>query len=318
MTFDYRSSVSIGELCIYSSALIIGIFLAARPGFGRNWGWFYLILFCLARIIGPAMQLSTLHGSPRASIYEGYAILNNVAISPLELVILGTLNRLLDSIHKTYNTFLRTFMLQIIQVVVVLGLILGVVGGVRAGNSFEEGNASGQHVFHPGPLGKAGSILLISCYVAIVIITALLSIFKSHLEAGETRLLLAVVLSLPFLLVRLIYTGFSTFSYNPKFNILDGDTTIFLCVALIEELIIVIIFEVTWLTLRRQVKEQHNKARRQIDSSNGSDPTQPKRGKSTGQIALGFAKATIFGHLVMLFVNRSHARSGVEMQARRA
>ncbi|KAE9378590.1 hypothetical protein N431DRAFT_499386 [Stipitochalara longipes BDJ] len=293
MAVDYRSGVSIGELCLYSPALLVSIFLAARPGFGHNYGWYYLIL-----------------------LYEGYAILNNVAISPLELVILGTLSRLLDSIHKTYNTFLRTFMLQIIQVTIIVGLILGVVGGVDAGNSFEEANAGGQHVFHPGPLNKAGSVLLISCYVAIVTITALLSIFRSHIEAGETRLLLAVVLSLPFLLVRLVYTGFSTFSYNPKFNILDGDTTIFLCVALIEELIIIIIFEVAGLTLRKQVKE-HSEARRQIDSSSSSDPMQPKKKKRVGEVALGLAKATIFGHLVMVFVNRYHGERDVEMQPQR-
>jgi hypothetical protein len=185
MTIDYRSGVSVGELCVYCSALLVGIYLTARPRYGRNPGWFYLILFCLARIIGPGMQLSTLHGPQHASLYEGYAILNNVAISPLELVILGTLSRLLNSIHKSYNTFLRVWMLYYIQAIVILGLILGIVGGIDAGNSFKQGNASGQHVFYPGSLNKAGSILLITSYVAIVITTALLSIFRSHIESGE-------------------------------------------------------------------------------------------------------------------------------------
>jgi hypothetical protein len=307
MTLDYRSGLSVGEICIYSPAVLVGIYLAARPGFGRNWGWFYLVLFCLARIIGPAMQLSTLHGPPKASLYEGYAILNNVAISPLQLLILGTLSRLLDSIHKTYNTFLKVWMLYIIYAAVVLGLILGIVGGIDASNSFEQ-----KHVFHPGTLNKAGSIILITCYVAIVAITALISISKSHIEPGENRLYLAVVLALPFLLVRLVYTGFSTFSYNPKFNILDGNTTIFICMALIEELIIIIIFEVAGLALRRQVKEDLERAG-QIDSSNSSDAKQPKK-KSAGQIALGLAKKTIFGHIVMLCVKKDRGERDMEMQ----
>jgi hypothetical protein len=307
MTLDYRSGLSVGEICIYSPAVLVGIYLAARPGFGRNWGWFYLVLFCLARIIGPAMQLSTLHGPPKASLYEGYAILNNVAISPLQLLILGTLSRLLDSIHKTYNTFLKVWMLYIIYAAVVLSLILGIVGGIDAGNSFEQ-----KHVFHPGTLNKASSIILITCCIAIVAITALISIFKSHIEPGENRLYLAVVLALPFLLVRLVYTGFSTFSYNPKFNILDGNTTIFICMALIEELIIIIIFEVAGLALRRQVKEDLERAG-QIDSSNSSDAKQPKK-KSAGQIALGLAKKTIFGHIVMLCVKKDRGERDMEMQ----
>src|SRR5882757_617688 len=112
MTIDYRSGVSIGELCVYIPALFVGIYLAIRHGFGRNSGWLYLILFCLARNIGPAMQLATISRPRNTSLYEGYAILNNVAISPLELAILGFLSRLLDNIHKTYNTFLRNWMLQ--------------------------------------------------------------------------------------------------------------------------------------------------------------------------------------------------------------
>ena len=100
-------------------------------------------------------------------------------------MIFGTLSRLLNSIHKSYNTFLRVWMLYYIQAIVILGLILGIVGGIDAGNSFKQGNASGQHVFYPGSLNKAGSILLITSYVAIVITTALLSIFRSHIESGE-------------------------------------------------------------------------------------------------------------------------------------
>jgi hypothetical protein len=112
--------------------------------------------------------------------------------------------------------------------------------------------------------------------------------------------------------VRLVYTGFSTFSYNPKFNILDGNTTILICMALIEELIIIIIFEVAGLTLR-QVKEEHLDRAGQIDSSNSSDPIQPKK-KSAGQIALGLAKKTIFGHIVMLLVKKDRGERDMEMQ----
>jgi hypothetical protein len=312
MTIDYRSGVSIGELCVYVPSFFVGIYLATRQGFGRNSGWLYLILFCLARTIGPALQLAAISWPKNAKLYEGYAILNSVAISPLELVILGTLSRLVDNIHKTYNTFLRTWVLQFIQVLVIVGLILGIIGGVDAGNSFEQPNTSGEHVFHPGSLNEAGSILLIVCYVAIIALTAIISVFMSHLEAGEKRLLLAVVLALPFLLVRIVYTGLSTFSYNPKFNILDGDVTIFLCVALTMEFIIVIIFEATGLTLPRQVNEQPVEVARQTDSSNRSEPIQPKK-RSVGEIALSIAKKTIIGHIVMALLG-SRGEGDVEMQ----
>jgi hypothetical protein len=123
---------------------------------------------------------------------------------------------------------------------------------------------------------------------------------------------LLIILALPFLLVRLVYTGFSTFSYNPKCNILDGNTTIFICMALIEELIVVIIFEAAGLTLGKQIKEDHFERVGQVDISNSSDPIQAKK-KTAGQIALGLGNATIFGHLVMLFVKKDRGERDMEM-----
>jgi hypothetical protein len=46
---------------------------------------------------------------------------------------------------------------------------------------------------------------------------------------------MAVVLAIPFLLVRLVYSIFSTFTHNKSFNLLSGSVTILLCTALIEE-----------------------------------------------------------------------------------
>ena len=228
-------------------------------------------------------------------------------------MILGTLSRLLDGIHKTHNMFLKVWILYIINMAIVLGLILGIISGIDAGNSFGQANASGQHIFHPGPLNKAGSSILITCYVTIVPVTALISIFKSHIRPGENRLYLVIILAIPFLLVRLVYTGFSTFSYNPKCNILDGNTTIFICMALIEELIVVIIFEAVGLTLGKQIKEEHFERVGQVDISNSSDTIRAKKKKTAGQIALGLANATIFGHLVMLFVKKDRGERDMEM-----
>ncbi|KAG0648668.1 hypothetical protein D0Z07_4626 [Hyphodiscus hymeniophilus] len=49
----YQDSVSIAEIAVYLPALIIACCLAICHGFSRNSGWIFLIVFCLARIIGP-------------------------------------------------------------------------------------------------------------------------------------------------------------------------------------------------------------------------------------------------------------------------
>ncbi|CZR57326.1 uncharacterized protein PAC_07215 [Phialocephala subalpina] len=315
MTLSYRNGVSIAELIVYIPGLFVGIWLAVKHGFRRNSGWLYLIIFCLARIIGPCMQLATISKPNSVSLYTGSAILNSVGVSPIELAALGLLSRLLDNIHKTYNTFLHPRMLQLVQTIIIVGLILGIVGGIDAGNSFQD---TGK--YHPGTLNKAGTSLLIVSYALIVLFTAIISFFVKHAEPGEKRLFLAVAVACPFLAVRLVYSGLSTFSTNPRYNILTGDVTIFLCVALIEEFIIVVIFEAVGLTLRKQVKGQHVQATRQIDSSNSSDPMQPsdssepKKG-GAGNMALNIAKKTIIGRIVMgIAGSRKGGDRDVEMQ----
>jgi hypothetical protein len=86
--------------------------------------------------------------------------------------------------------------------------------------------------------------------------------------------------------------------------------------ALIEELIIVIIFEIAGLSLRKQVKRQHVDVARHIDSSNSLEPIQPKKKKGAGGIVLSILKKTIIGHLVMAIVGNRSERD-VEMQQTR-
>lgn len=314
MTLTYRNAVSIAELVGYIPAAFIATYLAFRHGFRGSSGWLYLIAFSLARIIGPCMQLATIKSPDNISLYVGSAVLNVIGLSPLQLATLGLLTRLLTSIHKSYNTFLHAGMFHVIQLIIVVGLILGIVGGIDAGNVFQ---TTGQ--YHPGSLNKAGTSLLIVSYGLIVIFTAAIGMFISHAEAGEKRIYLAVVVALPILLIRIIYSALSTFSKDNKYNVLTGSTTLFLCVCLLEEFIIVVIYEVTGLTLVQVVKEEHVEAQahRPVNSSDSSSPMQPKP-RSSGNTVLNILKKTIIGRIVMAIVGRGQKGDrDMEMQGPR-
>jgi hypothetical protein len=311
MTLTYRNAVSIAELVGYIPAAFIATYLAIRHGFRGSSGWLYLIAFSLARIIGPCMQLATIKSPDNVNLYVGSAILNVIGLSPLQLATIGLLTRLLDSIHKSYNTFLHVGMFHVIQLIIMVGLILGIVGGIDAGNTFQ---TTGQ--YHPGSLNKAGTCLLIISYGLIVIFTAVIGIFISHAEAGEKRIYLAVVVALPILLIRIIYSALSTFSKNNQYNVLTGSTTLFLCVCLLEEFIIVVIYEATGLTLVKQVKEEHIEAQAHhpVNSTDSSSPMQPKQ-KSSGNMVLNILKKTIIGRLVMAIVGSGkRGNRDMEMQ----
>jgi hypothetical protein len=313
MTLTYRNGVSIGEIVVYTPCLAIAVLLAVRHGFGRSAGFLFMIVFCLARIIGPCMQLATISQPTNISLYSGAAILNNLGVSPLMLSLLGFLSRLLDSIHKSHNTFVDTRILKFIELVITVGIILGIMGGVNAGSAYQT-----THTYTPGTLSKAGISLLIVSYVGTVLATIATSFHLSHAEQGMRRLFVAISISLPLLLIRLIYSIISTFTRNKKFNLLEGSVTVFLCVALIEEFIIVIILESVGLTLQKVAKEEHVEGTRQIPSSDSTEyaggyraPQQQKQ--AGGNKVLNIAKKTIIGRIVMAVVP-SGGNEDVKMQ----
>lgn len=131
-----------------------------------------------------------------------------------------------------------------------VGIILGIVGGVE---STEPYSSNVLYVFRI--LSKVSLGIFIASFVIILAITIILSRSISHAESGEKKILLAVALSLPLLLVRLVYSAGYTFGDKQSFNSLDGSVTILLCMALLEEMGIVLIYEGAGLTLRRVGKQ---------------------------------------------------------------
>ncbi|KAH9906470.1 hypothetical protein F4778DRAFT_726208 [Xylariomycetidae sp. FL2044] len=250
MALTEQNNISIAEIVIYTPALLIGIWLSVRHGFGRNAGWLYLIIFSLARIIGPAMELATINDPRNLSLYIGAATLRNVAVSPLILINVGLLSRALESIRKSTNTTqLNAHYLRLIQLVVLVGLILGSIGGSNSGHAYADTGA-----WTVNKLSTAAIGLMLAGFILTVIATALVATQVSQAEPGEKRLVLAVGLSLPFLLVRIAYSAEATFGSNPDFNLLTGNPNVQLGMAVIMEMIIVAIVEGVGLTLQKRPK----------------------------------------------------------------
>jgi len=302
----YREGIAIGLIVCYVPALAIAIFLAVKHGFNRSAGWFFLIMLSLARIIGAAMQIAIVSNPTSISLYTGSAILTNTGFSPLVLATLGLLSRLLDSINRSKKTIIKTSMLKLIELLIVVGLILGIVGGTEAGDNFSKTGT-----FIPSALNKAGTSLLVLSFAITVLFIAIVSFDSPHAEEGEHRILFAVVASIPFMIVRLVYSCLSTFTHNKNFSLINGDETIILCVALLQELAVVILYEGVGLTLRKIPKAP---APVPVGSRDSSEPLQGGQPKKDN-IALKIFKYTIIGRIVFAFIpdKKSNDRD-VEMQ----
>ena len=158
------------------------------------------------------------------------------------------LSRIQANINQSYNTLVTARHIRLAELLNTVGIILSIIGGVNSGNDY---GATGR--YEPQTLSKVGLALFIASFIAIIAFTILLSLSISHAEAGEKRILFAVAASLPLLLVRLIYASVYTFGNVRRFSSLTGSVTILLCMALLEEMAIVAIFEGVGLTLRKSV-----------------------------------------------------------------
>lgn len=256
-----RNNISIAQVAVYSPALLIGIFLSARHGFGRSAGWLYLVLFSLIRILGAAMDLATIHDPTNISLQIGSSTLETIGLSPLILINLGLIGRVREGISHGGHVLLSPRVLRFIQLIVIVGLILAIVGGSQLGNDIGTAVSEGQTIISVQipTESKAGLALMIAGYGLLVIATAMVSTQVGQVEAGEKRLLGAVIAALPFVLVRLLFSALATFTDKAAFSQYSGSPdydSVLLGMSVVMEMIVIAIIEGVGLTLRKIPKGQ--------------------------------------------------------------
>lgn len=126
-----------------------------------------------------------------------------------------------------------------------VALILSIVGQTTS-SSLEAGYTSGEV--------KAGISLFIVTWVAVVFLTLMIWFRYNGIEHGEHRLLWAITISVPILLIRLLYSILSVFKHDSTFNLFTGNVTVFLVMDVLEEIIVVYIMMITGLTLQLREK----------------------------------------------------------------
>ena len=136
-----------------------------------------------------------------------------------------------------------------VQLVITLGLILSIVGGTSS--------ISSTGAYKTQTTSKVGIVLFIISYLALVLIAVLTTLNLSSADAGEKRLDFAVVLALPFILVRLAYSALAVFSHHHEFKIVGGSVAIMAIMSVLMEFIVVFIYLlVGWKTEASPVARQ--------------------------------------------------------------
>jgi hypothetical protein len=132
----------------------------------------------------------------------------------------------------------RSKIVQLLHIPSLIALILSISGGTDQASSTVSDHATGKTET------RAGIILFLAIYVAACILWASTLRDATLMNSSQKRLFFAVLLALPLIAVRLLYSLISDFGNNPQFSLINGDTKIQLGMATIEEFIVVLMYTI--------------------------------------------------------------------------
>lgn len=188
--FTELNNISIAELCIYIPSLFVAILLSIRYGFGRNAGWLFLIIFSLVRIVGAVFNPASIKNPSSIALIIGANTLQTISLSPLLMVMLALLNRVLESTRHARHTCITPRHIRLVQLLVLLSLILSIIGGVKTGSLINNAISNGGPImFTASTESKVGTGIMIVCYVLLAIATAFTASQISAVSSEEKRLL---------------------------------------------------------------------------------------------------------------------------------
>lgn len=130
--------------------------------------------------------------------------------------------------------------------------MLSIVGQVNSANSGQLNSANS--------LSKVGVLIFLAAWAGLAFLVFSIASRLKQIEPGERKLVTAVGLSTPLLFVRVVYSLLAAFSNNSDFNMLTGNPTIMLVMAVLEEIIICVVCLGTGLTLHKQECIEHDES----------------------------------------------------------
>ncbi|KAJ5758181.1 uncharacterized protein N7511_006875 [Penicillium nucicola] len=223
-TVDYRSGIAILQLIIFPIILVAAVFIWKRTGWRVGSKiWRYAVTLSLIRIAGSISSLLLINDPTNYNIVVAVAVCQMIGIAPLLLTFIGLL-RQIDVEER-----LPPKLLKIVSLVAIIGLILGIAGVSSADT---DGGS-----YHPGTLVKVAMAIFLVVFAVFVLLSGWLFFQLSlSLRKFQKKLFLAILISLPFLLVRLVYSALGDYTDFEAFA-LDGNTTVYLCMDVLEEII---------------------------------------------------------------------------------
>ncbi|KAJ3496755.1 hypothetical protein NLG97_g2420 [Lecanicillium saksenae] len=223
--FTYRDGIAVLQLIAFIPCLLFATVLCFKQGIRAvSACWRFLLILGLLRVIAAICQLLLMTHNDR-SIVVTKLTCDLLGIAPLTLAAVGLLRR----VNETAMTLSKHVFL-FVDLVSLAGLGVGIGGAVQAVDNDSIPS-----------LLKIALALFVATLGLMFCILGWLTASISILPRNERITLYSIYLCSPFLIVRMVYACIGDFGHDSRFSIFNGDPTIFLCMSVLMEIILMVI-----------------------------------------------------------------------------
>lgn len=151
----------------------------------------------------------------------------------------------------------RSKIVQLLHLPALIALILAISGGTDQASSNISDHASGK------TKTRVAIILFLAIYVAACTLWTITVRDIGLMVSSQNRIFFCVLLALPFIAVRILYSLISDFGSNHQFSLVDGDVRIQLAMATLEEFVVVLMYTILGLITPKSVSNSGTNSRQQ-------------------------------------------------------
>ncbi|PIL26230.1 hypothetical protein GSI_11985 [Ganoderma sinense ZZ0214-1] len=211
MKLDQRGDIAVAEIALYIPILLLSIVLVLRHGAARRAGWTFFAMLSITRIVGGVTHVLSEQNPSNTILQTVFSIMESAGLSTLLIATLAFLSTVgQPTLEKHPAMCPRTF--RILQLVGTAAIVLLIIGAVLVDGA----QSSTTELGIAAILRHAGGILFAVLYALIVALTAFCWVHRAQVLPYRRKLLLAITASLPFLLIRVLFTLLGSFAPLPS------------------------------------------------------------------------------------------------------
>ncbi|KXJ88511.1 hypothetical protein Micbo1qcDRAFT_235823 [Microdochium bolleyi] len=235
-------SLAIAELVIYIILILAVGYILLRHGKPGWDAWGFLGIFCILRIVAAGLQI----GAGPDGVSVTAAIVNSIGVLGLLMGVSGILLEC-SRCNPRNNPKMARMVASVFHIAAVVGTVLAAVGGSDQASAI----SSGKPVPSDAHTKQVAGYAILTVGVLFLTLYALYQLVRIRSVSGSggaggsaavlaRRLLYCVLMALPFVIVRVLYSLVAAASQIPSLSIFSGSFVVHLVLITLVQLVVVL------------------------------------------------------------------------------